>query len=164
MKFKLSWTMSLTTLRRCLSRSSPIISKIPNTRRSIHHKDSDSCGIPLQPTWSVNELLSSYPSPKLSPATINRLYELSALQHPEESTPYYESLKSDLEDLIKLVEAVRLVDTTGIKVSGRDERQDADRRPSQGTSSEENGQALLKYASQTSENYYVVDFERKTVA
>src|SRR6266545_309969 len=87
----------------------------------------DSCGIPLVPSWSVNELLSSYPSPTLPNETIKKLYELSALIPPEQDTPRYKTVKKDLEEIIRLVEAVRLVDTAGVSVQGRKEREDADR-------------------------------------
>src|ERR1700726_1975437 len=92
----------LQTLRRC-------------TRRLIHTKiaprpETDALGIPLRPTWSVDELLSSYPKPSTTPATLRRLHELSALLPPAEDTPEHDALKRELDELIRLVEAVKLVE------------------------------------------------------
>ncbi|KAI0037171.1 hypothetical protein K488DRAFT_25248, partial [Vararia minispora EC-137] len=70
----------------------------------------DDTAIPLVPTWSVDELLSSYPKPSISPETFARLHELSALISPEGGTPEYVRLSRELGDLVKLVEAVRLAD------------------------------------------------------
>nr|GAT53847.1 predicted protein [Mycena chlorophos] len=75
----------------------------------------DAAGIPSRPTWSVNELLASYPRPTLPPSALKRLHDLSALVPPEENSPEYIKLKTELEELIRLVEAVKLVDTTGVR-------------------------------------------------
>ncbi|KAH9482432.1 hypothetical protein JR316_0004532 [Psilocybe cubensis] len=117
---------------------------------------------PTTPTWSVNDLLSSYPSPRLSSTTITRLYDLSALIPPQEGTPQFEAVKSDLEEMVRLVEAVRLVDTSSVSVSGRGEKEDADRNiaPIDPSQLGEVGQQLLKHASQTKDQFYVVDSER----
>ncbi|KAJ7179398.1 hypothetical protein C8R46DRAFT_1073635, partial [Mycena filopes] len=61
--------------------------------------DTDACGIPRRPTWSVNELLSFLP----------------------QNTLEYEKLKTGLEELIRLVEAVKMVDTEGISAFGRED-------------------------------------------
>lgn len=79
---------------------------LPQIRRLA----TDACGIPLKPTWSVRELLSSYPSPSLSPVTFQRLHELSALIPPIQGTPEYTATKKELDELVRLVEAVKLVD------------------------------------------------------
>ena len=120
----------------------------------------DSCGIPLEPSWSVNELLSSYPSPTLPKETIQKLYQLSALTPPEQDTLQYKAVKKDLEEMIRLVEAVRLVDTTGVSVRGRREKEDADRE-NLALESETSGQALLQHAYRTQNEFYVVDSERR---
>ncbi|KAF9569385.1 hypothetical protein CPC08DRAFT_181324 [Agrocybe pediades] len=120
----------------------------------------DDYGIPLRPTWSVNELLSSYPTPKLSNATLDRLYELSALLPPKE-TKEYDSVKENLEEMIRLVEAVRLVDTSGVIPAGRGEKEDADRVLSEVAEGGERGQELLKHATNTKDGFYLVDAERK---
>jgi hypothetical protein len=70
--------------------------------------ETDDCAIPLKPSWSVDELLSSYPRPTISPPALRRLHALSALIPPEEGTPEHVKLSRELEDLVKLVESVRL--------------------------------------------------------
>lgn len=132
-----------------------------NIRRSKSStRPVDPCGIPIEPTWSVNELLSSYPSPALSNQTIKKLYELSALVPLEEGTPRYESVKTSLEEMIRLVEAIRLVDTTGVSPQGRRVKEDADRERF-ALKPKENGEALLKHASCVSNGFYVVDSDRR---
>ncbi|KAF8974668.1 hypothetical protein BDZ97DRAFT_1911830 [Flammula alnicola] len=154
--------MAFQPLQRCL-RLTLALPKVSfrkhSTSRPTH--ETDFCGIPVRPTWSVNQLLSSYPSPKLSPTTINRLYELSALIPPKEGTPQYKAVAKDLEEMVRLVEAVRLVDTSGISVTGRGEKEDADRENFSLEDSEETGHALLKHASRTQDQFYVVDSERR---
>jgi len=119
----------------------------------------DSCGIPTKPTWSVKDLLSSYSSPRLSNKTLKKLHELSALVPLEEGTLDHDNLKHDLEEMIRLVEAVRLVDTMGVTLEGREVEEDADRVY---VSTEDNdGQALLQLASQAQNGFYVVDTERR---
>ena len=129
-------------------------------RSSLRLFSNDSCGIPTEPTWSVKDLLSSYPSPRLSNKTFKKLYELSALIPPEEGTPDYENIKHDLEEMIRLVEAVRLVDTTGVSLEGRKVEEDADRKYNVSTV-DNDGRALLQLASQTQNGFYVVDSERR---
>ena len=120
----------------------------------------DDCGIPLQPTWSVNKLLSSYPSPKLSNETVHRLYGLSALEPPKEAKEF-DAVKENLEEMVKLVEAVRLVDTSSIELSGHHwEEDDADRKTQVKDQSGKRGQELLKHSSNTKDGFYVVDAER----
>jgi hypothetical protein len=70
--------------------------------------ETDDCAIPLKPSWSVDDLLSSYPRPTISPSALHRLHVLSALIPPEEGTPDHVKLSRELEDLVKLVESVRL--------------------------------------------------------
>ena len=72
--------------------------------------ETDDCAIPLKPTWSVDDLLSSYPRPAISPSALHRLHVLSALTPPEEGTSAHSRLTRELEDLVKLVESVRLFD------------------------------------------------------
>ena len=127
---------------------------------SIKHQV-DSCGIPIQPTWSVHQLLESYPCPKLSSATIDRLYELSALAPPKKCTLQYEKVKNDLEDMVKLVEAVKQVNTNGVPLVGRVEKEDGDRIQQNLQFEGEHGQTLLKYAARMENRFYAVDAERK---
>ena len=119
----------------------------------------DELGIPVRPTWSVHELLSSYPSPKLQPAQIQRLYELSALIPPEEGSVKYAEVKEELEEMIRLVEAVRLVDTSDVVLQGRREQEDADQVVL--TPDDKSGQDLLTHSSRTKNGFYVVDADRR---
>ena len=126
----------------------------------------DACGIPLRPTWSLRELLSSYPSPSLSPVTFQRLHELSALIPPTEGTPEYDTTKEELDELVRLVEAVKLVNVDRpMDSSIPDGRVCADgigipltKKPldegAQGTK-------LLHYANRTLEGMYVVEIDRE---
>lgn len=123
-----------------------------------------SYGLPLKPSWSVNELLSSYPTPELSASTFKRLHELSALTPPEEGTPEFRQLKRELEELVKLVEAVKLVDTEGVQPTElRPIFEDGAEVESQEAFVEgsESGRTLLKHASRTSDDFYVVEADRK---
>lgn len=143
--------------------TSVIARRVPSRKFSTSYSDkkTDSCGLPIQPTWSVNDLLTSYPSPKLSPNTIARLYELSALVCPPQDAPQFDAVKVELEEMIRLVEAVGLVDTLGTIVKGRGEKEDADQDRSYLEQPFDTGSALLKYASRTQDGYYMVDAERK---
>jgi Asp-tRNA(Asn)/Glu-tRNA(Gln) amidotransferase C subunit len=159
--------------RRCLRRPPKGLSvpRLPPRRltSSVQHRtvETDSCGIPLQSTWSVNDLLTSYPSPTISKNTFKHLHKLSALIPPEEGTPEYDTLKGELEDLVKLVEAVKLVEVEEQEiVSDRDSRISADGTgiPLSDSEVEDQksvrGSALLRYATRTSEGFYVVDTDR----
>ncbi|KAJ7178624.1 hypothetical protein C8R43DRAFT_467523 [Mycena crocata] len=122
--------------------------------------ETDSCGIPLRPTWSVNDLLSSYPTPYLTPQTLEHLHDLSALIPPEEDTPEYGQLKAGLEELIRLVEAVKLIDIKNIEASGSHDpgRQTGNINP--GHELFCNGRSLLKHAARTRDGFYIVDADK----
>jgi hypothetical protein len=90
--------------RRCTSGSSQSGPELVET---------DDCAIPLKPTWSVKDLLSSYPRPTISSSALHRLHVLSALIPPEEGTPAHSKLTRELEDLVKLVESIRLFNAPG---------------------------------------------------
>lgn len=136
--------------------------------------ETDSHGIPVRPTWSVNELLSSYPKPTITAATLEHLHELSALIPPEEGTPEHQKLTDEMENLIKLVEAVKLVDPELLPQTKDGEVPDGriwaegfgielTREKSSGSPAaqgEVHGQALLDYAARTENNLYVVDADR----
>lgn len=79
----------------------------------ITYKRRDEDRIPVRPTWSINELLSSYPKPTISTATLKHLHILSALIPPEEGSLDHTKLIEEMQDLVKLVEAVKLV-TDGV--------------------------------------------------
>ena len=67
--------------------------------------------MPRAPVWSVHSLLSSYPRPHVSDGLLKKLHDLSALIPPEGGTEAHEELKNELEEMMRLVEAVKLVDT-----------------------------------------------------
>jgi len=81
-----------------------------SSQRGSEPVETDDCAIPLKPTWSVDNLLSSYPRPTISSSALHRLHVLSALTPPEEGTSAHSRLTRELEDLVKLVESVRLFD------------------------------------------------------
>ncbi|KZT72709.1 hypothetical protein DAEQUDRAFT_705260 [Daedalea quercina L-15889] len=156
--------------------------EIPWKRVHLRHNSSstrpdsighDSCGIPTHPTWSVNELLSSYPQPSMSPSTLKRLHELSALIAPSDGTPEHENLTREMEGLVRLVEAVKLVDTRGLQsasdASIPDGRIWAEGQGIEleqcGTSehhgTEVNGRALLRYSTRVRDGLYIVDADKR---
>ena len=133
----------------------------------------DEHGIPLRPTWSVNELLSSYPKPTISPSTLRRIHELSALVPPVEGTDEHKQLTLEMENLVKLVEAVKLVDTSEIDqlALSKGEAVPDGRIWAEGTRIDlqadvtgrtgEEGQSLLRHAARTENGMYVVDTDRR---
>ncbi|KAI0650156.1 hypothetical protein C8Q79DRAFT_369636 [Trametes meyenii] len=149
-----------------------------STRRGICRPkstlvDVDATGIPLKPTWSVNDLLSSYPRPTITPATLKRLHELSALIPPEEGTPEHAVLTREIEDLVKLVEAVKLVDVSSVDGGGEHSVPDGRicaegegiKLDSELLSNHEGpqdayGRALLTHASRSMDGLYVVEADK----
>ncbi|KAF9452170.1 hypothetical protein P691DRAFT_805360 [Macrolepiota fuliginosa MF-IS2] len=122
----------------------------------------DEYGIPFEPTWSVAGLLSSYQKPSISSRILIRLHELAALESPQEGTPQFESLKGEMSELVRLVEAVKLVDTQGIVVAARWDTEDADKRNAElAPHVIPEGQELLRHASRTQDGFYLVDADRK---
>ena len=124
----------------------------------------DACGIPLKPTWSLRKLISSYPSPTLSSSTFQRLHELSALIPPKEGTPDHDATKKELEELVKLVEAVKLVNVDhpmeGIpdgRIWAKDTGIPLSTKP---LDEEAKGTGLLHHANRTLEGMYVVETDR----
>ena len=63
--------------------------------------------MPTSPSWSVRQLLQDYPAPTLSNAIFEKLHKLSGLNPPSDPTER-ESLRRQLEGLIKMVNAVRI--------------------------------------------------------
>ncbi|KAG6899771.1 hypothetical protein C0993_006997 [Termitomyces sp. T159_Od127] len=151
------------TVRQCLrlpllplSTHSYSVARLHRRLFSVKH-ETDEYGIPLKPTWSVHELLSSYPKPTLSSATLTRLHKLSALQPPEEGSIEQEKLKGEMEELIRLVEAVKLVDTQGVHPTTF-ELQNQQAIPSE---DEPSGRLLLQDATRTLNGFYVVDSDKR---
>jgi len=130
--------------------------------------ETDDLAIPLTPTWSVHALLSSYPSPQLSSATLKKLYKLSALEGPAVGTPEYDKVKNELEEMIRMVEAVKLVDTTAVTSTDRyaaiGVEEDADRKlygnPDVQRDQIKQGTQLLEHAARTEGHFYVVETDR----
>ncbi|THH12916.1 hypothetical protein EW146_g7254 [Bondarzewia mesenterica] len=126
----------------------------------------DDCAIPIRPTWSVDELISSYPKPTISSSTLARLHRLSALIAPEEGSKEHDALTAELEDLVRLVEAVRMVDLSGVD-SGHDawaipdgriwaENSGIDLRDEGDIGDVGNGRRLVKLAARTASSLLVV--------
>ena len=162
--------LSSMSLRRCcqsLGRDLHGLNKRFITLDSRTLVETDASGIPLKPTWSVHNLISSYPKPTISSATFKRLHELSALHPPPEETSEHEERKQELEDLVKLVEAVKLVDLDQSAGIGEDTIPDgriwAEGRATAIESDgddEVSGSTLLQYGAQTMNGLYEVDADR----
>jgi len=138
--------------------------------------ETDEVGIPTKPTWSVHELLSSYPRPTISPQTLKKLLDLSALIPPVEGTPEHAKLTREMEEMVRLVEAVKLVDTSEVKLAegevvpdGRIWPQGEGIRLGQrtdevefgGEEDSENGRTLLSHATKVVNGSYVVEHDRR---
>ena len=133
----------------------------------------DELGVPLSATWSVKELLSTYPAPSLSHDTLARLHRLSSLNPPAPESPELESLRLELQELLRLVEAVKLVDTS-ITPGGTEHSEIPDSRiwaeergldlyaPDAQHLKEAHGEALLKHAKKHVDGQYVVETNAKT--
>lgn len=158
--------------RSTLRRSSIPLRRCP--RRAISSAtavETDDCAIPVRPTWSVHELLSSYAKPTVSPATLAHLHRLSALTPPDEGSQDHRTLTLELEELIKLVEAVRTAnlggsdtptDETGIP-DGRiwPENMGIDIQSRQELQEESSdGRRLLAHATRTERGLYLVENDR----
>jgi hypothetical protein len=131
----------------------------------------DDLGVPLRATWSVRKLLSTYPAPELSDDTLTRLHRLSALNPPESGSREREALRLELQELLCLVEAVKLVDTSTLGGAGPEhavipdsriwaegrgmDLQDVDAKHID--DSEARGEALLRHASKQVDGQYVVE-------
>jgi len=133
--------------------------------------ETDDCAIPLKPSWSVDDLLSSYPRPTISPSALRRLHVLSALIPPEEGTPEHVKLSRKLEDLVKLVESVRLFKGPGASSpvdTATDARVWAEgndlKRTSPGDRDQEalDRAELLSRAGHTEDGLYVIHSDRAT--
>jgi hypothetical protein len=130
--------------------------------------ETDSLGIPLRPTWSVDKLLSSYTKPVITSCTLEHLHELSALIPPKEGTVEHAQLTSEMENLIKLVEAVKLVEVDNDPHEIPDGRIwaegvciDLSEDRAGDAKDEISGRELLRYAQRTSpDGLYLVESDR----
>lgn len=154
-------------LRTRLTRLNSSLSSNPTLRTNVK---TDENGIPIRPTWSVNELLSSYPKPTISPATLKHLHTLSALIPPEEGSPEHAKLTEEMRDLVKLVEAVKLVNTDSVddgngvpdgRIWAEGTGIDLEAEPIPVDENEVQGRDLLKYSKAVSpEGLYLIDSDR----
>ncbi|KAH8102800.1 hypothetical protein DFH11DRAFT_1657673 [Phellopilus nigrolimitatus] len=135
--------------------------------------------IPKAPTWSVHELISSYPRPSIAPATLKKLHELSALVPPTEGTEEHARTQRELEEMVRLVEAVKLVDARQALTGGSDVSEEgipdgriwpadvgmtlsSNTRAVEFEDAEvESGKELLKHAAWTKDGFYVVEVDRR---
>lgn len=83
-----------------------------NTRTNLD--DDHDPALPSTPPYSIHALLSSYPSPTLSDTTLDKLHRLAALHPPAVGSPERAKLKEELEEMVRLVEAVRSVDARAL--------------------------------------------------
>ncbi|KXN87944.1 hypothetical protein AN958_07954 [Leucoagaricus sp. SymC.cos] len=147
---------------RALKRASYFRSPALLCRPYSSSAQTDEYGIPLQPSWSVTELLSSYPKPTISSQTLNRLHELAALVPPIEGIPEHTKLQEGISELVRLVEAVKLVNAHDVTISARWGIEDADKRNVEMFPKDiPEGQTLLKHAARTQDGFYLVDADRK---
>lgn len=137
----------------------------------------DGDGIPLAATYSFTAFLSSLPSPQLTDEQYIHLHKLAALVPPSKGTSDFKSSKLKFQDMIRLVEGVRQVESnpnlsdleleTDKRVSdsriwpegeGIPLDWDRDTRETlEDKESSHDGRTLLKLASNThSAGYYIV--------
>ncbi|KZO94877.1 hypothetical protein CALVIDRAFT_538655 [Calocera viscosa TUFC12733] len=143
----------------------------------------DDLCIPTKPTWSVQDQIASSPKITILPETLAHLHKLSALVPPAMGTPEHAKLTTHLEDMVRLVEAVKDVDVSAVKVEGEvpdgriwqsgrgmelqdysKEGKDApgkDAGGGHGDGSLAEGAALLKQAERSVGGFYVVEHDRK---
>ena len=121
--------------------------------------EADEDGIPVRPTWSINSLLSFYPKPTISPATLKHLHTLSALIPPEEGSSEHERLTGEMQELVKLIEAVKLINTNSLgggdgipngRIWVEGTGIDPDAEPTPVDKKEVQGRDLLKFAKNVS--------------
>ncbi|KAG8763358.1 hypothetical protein FRC11_004379 [Ceratobasidium sp. 423] len=127
----------------------------------------DDLSVPLKATWSVGQLLSTYPAPELSDGTFTRLHRLAALDPPDSTSPDKGVLKVELQELLRLIEAVKLVNTSSLDETKQpgllDSRIWAEGRgmdldaPTANHLGEAHGEALLKHAKKHIDGQYVVE-------
>ena len=124
----------------------------------------DELGLPLSPPWSVHALINSYPSPTLSDAALTKLYDSAALLPPTAGTHELREVKREMEDLVRLVEAVKIAPIEPIEGEGPPDGRvwPSDRGivledvvvPDETLPS---GRELLKHTQRTENGYYLVD-------
>jgi Asp-tRNA(Asn)/Glu-tRNA(Gln) amidotransferase C subunit len=111
----------------------------------------------------------------VSPELLEKLHTLSALIPPSKGTAEHARLTRELEEMIRLVEAVKLVDVSAVDAhdgepvpDGRvwpdnvgmilsSNTRDVEYEPDDG----ETGRELLKHAARVKDEFYVVDTDRR---
>lgn len=98
------------------------------------------------------------------------MHALSALIPPEEGSPEHAKLTEEMQDLIKLVEAVKLVDTDSVgdkngipdgRIWAEGTGIDLDAEPIPADENEVRGRDLLKYSKNVSpDGLYLIDSDR----
>ena len=98
------------------------------------------------------------------------MHTLSALIPPEEGSPEHAQLTEEMQDLVKLVEAVKLVNTDSVddgngvpdgRIWAEGTGIDLDVEPTPADEDEVQGRSLLKYAKNVSpEGLYLIDSDR----
>lgn len=71
--------------------------------------------LPRGSRWSIRRLLESQPRVNLSSHQLQHLYKLSALNPPAQDSQAEQSIKAELEEMIRLVEAVRRAPSSSLK-------------------------------------------------
>ena len=150
-----------------LARLNSSLSSNPALRAEV---GTDEHGIPARPRWSVNELLSSYPKPTISPVTLKHLRTLGTLSPPEGGSPDHAKLMEEMQNLVKLVGAVKLADVDSVddahgvpdgRIWAEGTSIDLGVEPIPVDESEVQGRDLLKYARNVSpEGLYFIDSDR----
>lgn len=106
---------------------------------------------------------------------MKKLHHLSALIPPEEGTEKHAKLTHEIEEMVRLVEAVKLVDTSSVVLAEGESVPDgriweegagidlkSNTREVEFESGEgENGTELLKHALRTENGFYTVEHDRR---
>jgi Asp-tRNA(Asn)/Glu-tRNA(Gln) amidotransferase C subunit len=110
----------------------------------------------------VKDQLASLPLPSITSDKFIKLHHAAALKPPEEHSLEFSRLKSDLEEMVRLVEAVKLVDTSKVTIKATNEIHFDDLNSDQPLSKKlEGGRLLLQHANQTVDGYYIVEAKKR---
>ncbi|QRV87841.1 hypothetical protein RhiJN_15859 [Ceratobasidium sp. AG-Ba] len=149
---------------RCTAKRT-LFNAVPIRKNTTHAIPEDI--VPGRPTWSVRQLLATYPAPSLSPEIFARLHRLAALQTPAPDSSEFRSLHLELQELLRLVEAVKLVDISALggaeqtdipdsRIWAKERSTDLD-APRPEHLDESHGKALLRHASKHVDEQYIVE-------
>ncbi|KAF8511171.1 hypothetical protein JB92DRAFT_2726194 [Gautieria morchelliformis] len=130
------------------------------------HSPTDELGLPLSPPWSVHALINSYSSPTLSDSTLLKMYDSAALVPPAADTREFREVKREMEDLVRLVEAVRTAPQEPMEGEGEGPADGRVWPSAKGLALEDvvdpdealpSGRELLEHAQRTRNGCYLVD-------